>query len=74
MKSGKQTLEIHVGPTAYLAEKGLTLVKGDMLEILGSSVTVDKEAVVIARQIKKGDNTWTLRDAAGRPLGSGRGR
>jgi hypothetical protein len=29
---------------------------------------------VIAKQIKKGDNTWTLRDASGRPLWSGRGR
>jgi hypothetical protein len=74
VKTEKETLEVHVGPTAYLTEKGITLVKGDTLEILGSRVTVDKEPVVIARQIKKGDNTWTLRDAAGRPLWSGRGR
>lgn len=73
-KTEKETLEVHVGPTAYLTEKGITLVKGDTLEILGSRVTIDKERVVIARQIKKGDNTWTLRDAAGRPLWSGRGR
>ncbi len=74
VKTEKETLEVHVGPTAYLTEKGITLVKGDTLEILGSRVTIDKERVVIARQIKKGDNTWTLRDAAGRPLWSGRGR
>jgi hypothetical protein len=73
-KTEKETLEVHVGPTAYLTEKGITLVKRDTLEILGSRVTIDKEPVVIARQIKKGDNTWTLRDAAGRPLWSGRGR
>ena len=70
----KETLEVHVGPTAYLTEKGITLAKGDTLEILGSRVTIDKEPVVIARQIEKGDNTWTLRDAAGRPLWSGRWR
>ncbi len=74
VKTEKETLEVHVGPTAYLTEKGITLAKGDTLEILGSRVTIDKEPVVIARQIKKGDNTWTLRDAAGRPLWSGRGR
>ena len=74
VKTEKETLEVHVGPTAYLTEKGITLVKGDTLEILGSRVTIDKEPVVIARQIKKGDNTWTLRDAAGRPVWSGRGR
>ena len=74
VKTEKETLEVHVGPTAYLTEKGITLAKGDTLEILGSRVTIDKEPVVIARQIKKGDNTWTLRDASGRPMWSGRGR
>ena len=74
LKTEKETLEVHVGPTAYLTEKGITLVKGDTLEILGSRVTIDEEPVVIARQIKKGDNTWTLRDASGRPMWSGRGR
>ena len=74
VKTEKETLEVHVGPTAYLTEKGITLAKGDTLEILGSRVTIDKEAVVIARQIKKGDNTWSLRDASGRPMWSGRGR
>ena len=74
VKAEKEALAVHVGPTAYLTEKGITLAKGDTLEVLGSRVTIDKEPVVIARQIKKGDNTWTLRDASGRPLWSGRGR
>jgi hypothetical protein len=74
VKTEKEALAVHVGPTAYLTEKGITLAKGDTLEILGSRVTIDKESVVIARQIKKGDNTWTLRDGSGRPLWSGRGR
>ena len=74
VKTDREAIEVHVGPTAYLAEKGITLAKGDTLEIVGSRVTIDKEPVVIAKQIKKGDNTWTLRDASGRPLWSGRGR
>jgi len=74
VKTEKDTVDVHVGPTAYLAEKGITLAKGDRLQILGSRVTVDNEAVLIAREIKKGDNTWTLRDASGRPAWSGRGR
>jgi hypothetical protein len=74
VKTEKDSVAVHVGPTAYLAEKGITLAKGDRLEILGSRITVDTEAVLIARQIKKGDTTWTLRDASGRPAWSGRGR
>jgi hypothetical protein len=27
VKTDKETLEIHVGPTAYLTEKGITLAK-----------------------------------------------
>jgi hypothetical protein len=74
LKTEKDSVEVHVGPSAYLAEKKITLAKGDRLEILGSQVTVDDERVLIARQIKKGDTTWTLRDASGRPAWSGRGR
>jgi hypothetical protein len=74
MKTEKETLAVHIGPTAYLEEKGIILAKGDVLEILGSRVIIDGKPVVIAKQIKKGDSTWTLRDASGRPLWSGRGR
>ena len=74
VKTEKETVEVHVGPTAYLTEKGITLAKGDTLEIFGSRITIAEEPVVIARQIKKGDNTWALRDASGRPLWSGHGR
>jgi hypothetical protein len=74
VKTEKETLGVHVGPTTYLTEKGITFAQGDTLEILGSRVTIDEEPVVIARRIKKGDNTWTLRDASGRPVWSGRGR
>ena len=74
VKTEKDAVAVHVGPTAYLAEKGITLAKGDKLEILGSKVTVDNETFLIARQIKKANNTWSLRDASGRPAWSGRGR
>jgi hypothetical protein len=74
VKTEKETITVHVGPTAYLAEKGITLAKGDSVEILGSRVTMGSEPVLIAKQIKKGDKAWMLRDASGRPLWSGRGR
>lgn len=72
LKTDTETLQVHVGPTAYLTEKGVTLAKGDTLEVLGSRVTMGGGPVVIARQITKGDQTWTLRDASGRPLWSRR--
>jgi hypothetical protein len=74
LKTEKEALNVHLGPTAYLAEQKIVIAKGDALEILGSRVTVDNETFLIAKRIKKGDNTWTLRDASGRPAWSGRGR
>jgi hypothetical protein len=73
LKTDTETLQVHVGPIAYLTEKGVALAKGDALEVVGSRVTMGGGPVVIARQIKKGDQTWTFRDASGRPLWS-RGR
>ena len=69
----KEPITVHVGPTGCLAETAITFAKGDSVEVLGSRVTINTEPVLIARQIKKGDMTWTLRDASGRPLWSGRG-
>jgi hypothetical protein len=71
VKTETETLEVHVGPTAYLTEQKITLAKGDAVEILGSRVTIDDEPVLLARHITKGSAKWTLRDASGRPLWSG---
>jgi hypothetical protein len=71
VKTKADTLEVHVGPTAYLTDHKITLTTGDTVEILGSRVTIDDEPVLLARQITKGTDKWTLRDASGRPLWSG---
>ena len=73
VKTSAETLEVHLGPTAFLNEKKLAIAKGDTLEIIGSRVTVDGDRVFIAKAVKKGDSTWTLRDATGLPLWRGPG-
>jgi hypothetical protein len=73
LKTGAETLDVHLGPTAFLTEKKVAIAKGDTLVVVGSRVTVDGDRVFIAREVKKGDSTWTLRDAAGLPLWRGRG-
>ena len=64
-------VEVHVGPAAFLTENKVVIVDGDAVEIIGSRVSLDDEPFVVAREIRKGDQTWTLRDATGRPLWSG---
>lgn len=65
------SVEVHVGPVAYLRDNGITIETGDRLDILGSRVTVDGKPVLIARQITRGDKIWTLRNEFGRPRWSG---
>jgi hypothetical protein len=74
LKTKTETLDVHLGPPAFLNEKKVAIDKGDTLVITGSRITVDGEDVFIAKEVKKGDSTWTLRDAAGLPLWRGRGR
>ena len=77
LNTGTDSIEVHLGPVAFLNEKNITIDKGDMLKVLGSRVTLDGRKVLIAREITKGDRTVTLRDESGRPLwagGPGRGR
>lgn len=60
-------LEVHLGPEAYLAEMGITVAAGDVLEVVGSTVELDGSEALLARQIRKGDQALVLRDAAGTP-------
>lgn len=73
LKTSGDTLDVHLGPTAFLNDKKVAIAKGDKLVVVGSRVTVDDERVFIAKEVKKGDTVWTLRDAAGLPLWRGRG-
>jgi len=66
-------IAVHVGPAAYVQSKSFTFEKGDALTVTGSKVTMNGEEVVIAREIVKGDQRLTLRDAKGFPLWAGRG-
>jgi DNA helicase TIP49 (TBP-interacting protein) len=68
LKTEKESVQVHLGPSAFLEEKKLKVVKGDMVEVLGSRVTMGTEEVVLAREIRRGEDSWTLRDASGRPL------
>lgn len=67
-------IEVHVGPSSFVASKNVTFAKGDILTVVGSKVMMSGEDVLIAREIRKGDQVLTLRDAKGFPLWSGRGR
>lgn len=67
LKTDSETIEVHLGPSAFLKEKAIEIAKGDALEIVGSRVKVGESDALIAREVRKGETSWTLRDADGRP-------
>ena len=74
LKTEKETVNVHLGPASYLAKLGLTLEKGDTLEVTGSKVTLGGKDLVIAREVKKAGKTYNIRDANGRPAWAGGAR
>jgi hypothetical protein len=73
LKTDKEDLDVHLGPTAFVTQSGFTFAKGDRIEVLGSRVKVGATDALLAREIKKDGKTLVLRDANGIPKWS-RGR
>lgn len=68
LKTEAGVVDVHVGPSWYVAEQQFTLAAGDEVQVTGSKVG----EAVIAREIKKEGKTLVLRDAAGIPKWRGR--
>jgi hypothetical protein len=79
-KTADETMDVHLGPKAWLDSHGYTFKAGDELTILGSKTTthdmatMTNKTVVVAREITKHGETMVLRDENGRPLWAGPGR
>jgi len=67
LKTDKGTLEVHLGPSAFLAEKGFAFAPGDEIEVTGSKMKYEGEEALLARKVKKEEKSLTLRNAQGIP-------
>jgi hypothetical protein len=74
LKTGDATLELALGPSWYQTEKKYEIAKGDQLTVIGAKTTVGGQELLLVREIKKGSETMTFRDATGFPNWAGRGR
>jgi hypothetical protein len=63
--------EIHIGPTGFLSENNWSFSVNDQVQVTGSEVQVDGSPVILAREVKRGDDVLTLRNERGIPLWSG---
>ncbi len=74
LKTSDTTLELALGPSWYQTEKKYVIAKGDQIDVIGAKSTVEGREVLLVREIKKGSETMTFRDAKGFPMWAGRGR
>jgi hypothetical protein len=74
VKTEKETLTVHLGPTWYLERLDEKIVKGDKIEIKGARTALAGKPIILAAEVKKGDNVLVLRDASGVPVWAGWGK
>lgn len=67
VKTDKGTMTVMLGPSSFLSEKNFSVAKGDKVEVTGSKVKFGSSDAVIAREIKDGGKTLTLRNEQGVP-------
>jgi hypothetical protein len=71
LKTGKETIDVHLGPGWYIERLDTKIEKGDKIEVKGSRVTIAVKPAIIAAEVKKGDSILVLRDSAGVPAWAG---
>ena len=71
LKTDKETIPVHLGPSWFIERLDSKIAKGDRIEVKGSRVTMMGNATIIAAEVKKGNNLLLLRDTNGVPVWSG---
>jgi hypothetical protein len=74
VKSDKETIAVHLGPSWYIERLDTKINVGDKLEIKGVRTTFAGKPAILAAEVKKGDAVLVLRDANGVPAWAGWGR
>lgn len=72
LKTDKETIPVHLGPGWFIEKQDVKIEPKDQVEVIGSRVTIDNKPVIIAAEVKKGDQILKLRDEkTGYPVWSG---
>ena len=66
--SEKKVYPVHLGPRIWVKKHGAYLHYGDDVIVTGSKIMFKNTEIVIATQVKKGDQILILRDEAGAPV------
>ena len=71
VKTDKETVSVHLGPSWYLENQDVKIEPKDKVEVKGAKTTFAGKPAIIAAEVKKGDEVLKLRDDSGFPVWSG---
>jgi hypothetical protein len=73
LKTAKEEIPVHLGPSFYLDKQDVKIAQNDKIEVKGSRITTKRgKTVLIAAEVKKDDSILKLRDENGVPAWSRR--
>jgi len=67
LKTEDKTIDVHLGPEAFLKKEGFNFAKGEQVEVTGSKTEYAGSEAIIAREVKKDGKTLVLRNEQGIP-------
>jgi hypothetical protein len=67
LKTDDATFIVYLGPTAYVREQQIELAIDDTIQVIGARTTMRDGKAILVRELRKGNQSWFLRDAQGRP-------
>ena len=71
VKTGKETISIHLGPGWYIENQSIIVEPEDKVEIKGSRIIFNGKPAIIAAEVNMGGKILKLRDEKGVPSWSG---
>ena len=71
VKTDKDTVSVHLGPSWYLENQDVKIEPKDKVEVKGVRTTFAGKPAIIASEVRKGDEVLKLRDDGGFPVWSG---
>ncbi|MEQ8975734.1 MAG: hypothetical protein RIE73_35800 [Coleofasciculus sp. C1-SOL-03] len=72
MRTGNETVWVHLGPAWYWQNQGMTIEPNDRIQVQGSRVNMAGTPAIIAAQVQKGNQVLRLRNENGVPVWSRR--
>jgi hypothetical protein len=68
LKTEKESINVLLGPSWFLDQQNFKLAAGDRVQVTGSRLVRPHRTILVAGEVKKGDQVLKLRDAQGNPL------